>query len=54
MTLGFVWAWIIGLSNALGVVIWANIWSTLTPWLVALFGFKIDIESFALPMIGIW
>jgi phosphate:Na+ symporter len=54
MTLGFVGAWMIGLSNALWVVIGANIGTTLTPWLVTFFGFKIDIESFALPMIGIW
>lgn len=54
MTLGFVWAWVIGLSNALWVVIGANIWTTLTPWLVTFFWFKVDIESFALPMIGIW
>ncbi len=54
MTLGFVGAWVIGLSNALWVVIWANVGTTLTPWLVTFFGFKIDIESFALPMIGIW
>ncbi len=53
ITLGFVWAGVIGLSNALWVVIGANIGSTLTPWLVTFFGFKLDIESFALPMIGI-
>jgi len=44
---------VIGLSNALGVVIGANIGTTLTPWLVTFFGFKVDIEAFALPMIGI-
>lgn len=54
MTLGFVGAWVIGLSNALWVVIWANIGTTLTPWLVTFFWFKVDIESFALPMIGVW
>ncbi len=54
MTLGFVGAWVIGLANALWVVIWANVGTTLTPWLVTFFGFKVDIESFALPMIGIW
>lgn len=54
MTLWFVGAGVIGLSNALWVVVWANIGTTLTPWLVTFFGFKVDIESFALPMIGIW
>jgi phosphate:Na+ symporter len=53
MTLWFVGAGVIGLSNALWVVIGANIWTTLTPWLVAFFGFKVDIEAFALPMIWI-
>lgn len=54
MTLWFVGAWVIWLSNALWVVIGANIWTTLTPWLVTFFGFKVDIEAFALPMIWIW
>jgi len=36
MTLGFIGAGIIGLGNALGVVIGANVGTTLTPWLISL------------------
>lgn len=53
MTLGFVGAGIIGLTNALGVVIGANIGTTLTPWIISLLGFKFHIEAVALPIIGI-
>src|SRR5690606_16987513 len=53
MTLGFVGAGIIGLSNALGVVIGANVGTTLTPWIISLLGFKLNIEAAALPIIGI-
>ena len=53
MTLGFVGAGVIGLSNALGVVIGANVGTTLTPRIVSLLGFKMHIEAIALPIIGI-
>lgn len=54
ITLGFVGAWIIGMYNWLGVVLWANIGTTLTPWLVYLLGFQIPIEQYMLPLIGVW
>ena len=53
MTLGFVGVGVIGLSNALGVVIGANVGTTLTPRIVSLLGFKMHIEAIALPIIGI-
>ncbi len=53
MTLGFVGAGVIGLANALGVVIGANIGTTLTPWIVSLLGFKLNIEVIALPIVGV-
>ncbi len=53
MTLGFVWAGIMGVANALGVVLGANLGSTLTPWIISFLGFKLDIAAFALPIIGI-
>jgi phosphate:Na+ symporter len=53
MTLGFVGAGIIGVSNALGVVIGANIGTTLTPWIISFLGFQLNIEALALPIIGI-
>ena len=52
-TIGFVNAGLINLYQSLGVVFGANIGTTMTGWLVAIVGFKIKVELFALPMIGI-
>ncbi|PAU94806.1 sodium:phosphate symporter [Aliifodinibius salipaludis] len=53
MVLAFVGAGIMSLNNAIGVILGANIGTTITAWIVAFFGFKISIESFALPLIAI-
>ncbi len=52
-TIGFVNAGLLTLYQSLGVVYGANIGTTMTGWLVAAIGFKIKVEAFALPMIGI-
>jgi len=52
-SLGFVNAGLINMRQALGIVYGANIGTTMTAWLVALIGFKLDIPAFALPMIGL-
>jgi phosphate:Na+ symporter len=52
-TIGFVNAGIISMYQALGIVFGSNIGTTITGWLVAIVGFKIKVESFALPLIGI-
>ncbi|UDL06155.1 Na/Pi cotransporter family protein [Marinobacter sp. CA1] len=52
-TIGFVNANLLTMHQALGVVFGANIGTTMTGWLVAAVGFKIKVEAFALPMIGI-
>jgi phosphate:Na+ symporter len=52
-TIGFVNAGLIPMHHALGVIYGSNIGTTMTGWLVALVGFKIKAEIFALPMIGI-
>jgi phosphate:Na+ symporter len=52
-TIGFVNAGLLSLYQALGVVYGANIGTTMTGWLVALVGFKIKVEAFALPLVGI-
>ncbi len=51
-SLGFVNAGLINMRQALGIVYGANIGTTMTGWLVALVGFKFDIQAFALPLIG--
>ncbi|MCB9187387.1 MAG: Na/Pi cotransporter family protein [Flavobacteriales bacterium] len=53
MVLAFVGAGIMAMDNAIGVILGSNIGTTVTAWIVAYFGFKIDIESFSLPLIGI-
>lgn len=52
-TIGFVNAGLMSMYQALGVVYGANIGTTMTGWLVAIVGFKINVEAFALPIIGI-
>ncbi len=53
MVLALVGAGIIELYNALGIILGSNLGTTFTGWIVAYFGFKFDIESFALPFIAI-
>ncbi len=53
MVLAFVGASIMSLTNALGVIFGANLGTTLTGWAVATVGFKLDLESVSLPLIGI-
>ena len=53
MTLAFVGAGVIKLTNAIGIILGSNLGTTMTGWVVATLGFKLDIESFALPCIGI-
>lgn len=52
MVLAFVGAGVIALQNALGIIIGANLGTTFTGWIVTLLGFKLNIESFALPLIA--
>ena len=53
MVLAFVGAGIMSMENAIGIILGSNIGTTLTAWIVATLGFKVKIESFALPFIGI-
>ena len=52
-SIGFVNAGLLSMRQALGVIYGANVGTTITGWLVALIGFKLNIHAFALPMIGI-
>src|SRR5215471_10004477 len=51
--IGFVSAGLVTFAQAVGVIIGATFGTTLTPWLVAFFGFRLRISAFALPMVGI-
>lgn len=52
-TVGFVAAGLMTFSHSLGVIFGANIGTTLTGWLVLLFGFKIKLGLAALPLVFI-
>jgi phosphate:Na+ symporter len=53
MVVSFVNASLLNLTQAIGVVMGANIGTTITTWIVSLIGFKFKIASIALPLIGI-
>ncbi len=52
MVLAFVGAGVMTMENGIGVMMGANIGTTFTSWIVAVFGFKMKIESLALPLIA--
>ncbi|MGV3666801.1 MAG: Na/Pi cotransporter family protein [Leptospira bouyouniensis] len=52
LVVGFVNAGLISLAQAIGVIMGANIGTTITAWIVSLLGFKFNIASFALPAIA--
>ncbi len=51
--IGFVSAGLVTFPQALGINIGATLGTTSTPWLVAIFGFRIRIALVALPILGI-
>jgi len=51
--IGFVSAGLVTFAQSVGVIIGATFGTTSTPWLVAIFGFRLRISAFALPMLGI-
>lgn len=53
MTVGFVNAGLLTLAQAIGVIMGANIGTTVTAWLVSLLGFKADISLFAVPLMAV-
>ncbi len=53
MVLAFVGAGLMSLPNALGVVFGANLGTTLTGWIVATLGFKVELQNLSLPLVAI-
>jgi phosphate:Na+ symporter len=53
MVVSFVNAGMLNFSEAIGVIMGANIGTTLTSWLIALFGYEMNFAHFTLPLIGI-
>ena len=52
-TIGFANAGLLGLGNSVWVIYGSNVGTTMTGWIVALIGFKLKVEAFALPMVGL-
>ncbi len=50
MVVSFVNAGLLSLTNAIGVIMGANIGTTVTAWIVSLLGFSFDISSLSIPL----
>ncbi len=53
MVVSFVNAGLITLAQSVGVIFGANIGTTVTAWIVALFGFNFNIAALAIPLFGL-
>jgi len=53
MVVSLVNAGLMTLVESIGVIMGANIGTTITGWLITLLGFKVKISAYALPMIGL-
>jgi len=53
IVLAFVGTGIISLASGIGIAFGSNLGTTMTGWIVATIGFKLDIEALALPLITI-
>lgn len=53
MVVSFVNAGLMSLAQSMAVIMGANVGTTFTAWVIALFGFKVNISAFVLPLIGV-
>lgn len=53
MVVSFVNAGLMTLAQSMAVIMGANVGTTFTAWIIALFGFKVNISVFVLPLIGL-
>lgn len=53
MVVSFVNAGLMNLAQSIGVIFGANIGTTITAWIVAVFGFKFDVAALAIPIFGL-
>lgn len=51
--IGFVSAGLLTFAQSVGVIVGATLGTTATPWLVALFGFRVSVSAAALPILGV-
>ena len=53
MIVSFVNAGIVNLRQAIGMIMGANIGTTLTAWIIAIFGFELNFSIISIPMVGL-
>jgi phosphate:Na+ symporter len=53
MVVSFVNAGLLTLAESISVIMGANIGTTVTAWIISIFGFKVDMATFALPLLAI-
>ena len=53
MVVSFVNAGLLSLTESIGVIMGANVGTTVTAWIISLVGFKVKISALALPLIGL-
>lgn len=53
MVVSFVNAGLLTLSQSIGVIMGANIGTTVTAWIISALGFKVDIAAMALPLLAV-
>ena len=53
MVVSFVSAGLMTLAQSVAVIMGANVGTTATAWIITLFGFKVDIGAFAVPLIAL-
>ncbi len=53
MVVSFVNAGLMTLAQSMAVIMGANVGTTFTAWIIALFGFKVNISAFTLPLIAV-
>ena len=53
MVVSFVNAGLLTLAESISVIMGANIGTTVTAWIMSIFGFKVDMAAFALPLLAI-
>lgn len=53
MVVSFVNAGLMTLGESIGVIMGANIGTTVTGWIISILGFKVNISAYALPLIGV-
>ena len=53
MVVSFVNAGLMTLGQSIGVIMGANIGTTVTPWIISAVGFKVNIATFAIPLLAI-